>query len=340
MQIIYGHSTLKEADFTLNNILDISEEGFWDWNVLTGNVDRSHGWFRMLGYDITKSKKNVFTWEDVIHPDDYSRVMKNFELYINGEIPNYKIKYRCQKFDKTYIWIEDSGKIVQRTDEGKVTRMIGAHTNINDAEVFKNELIKQNKLLSIDKATLEDLVHERTLELNKTNVELLSKIKEAEHDASHDALTGLYNRRIFESLFQKEIHRAKRYSYPLSVAILDIDNFKNINDTYGHKFGDEILIGIAILLQQHTRDSDILARWGGEEFIIVFPQSNISNAKDKADKLRKTIENKMFPNFLKITASFGVTSYLEEDTESSFFVRCDKALYKAKELEKNNVQVL
>lgn len=340
MREIYKHQILEEADFTLNNILDISEEGFWDWNAITGNVERSYGWFRMLGYDIDLFQKDVFTWENVIHPDDYKRVMEHFESYINGKVSKYKIKYRCRKFDESYIWIEDSGKIIKKTDDGKVARMIGAHTNINDTEVFKTELLKQNKLLTLDKATLEDLVQQRTLELNRINAELQSKIKDAEHDASHDALTNLYNRRVFESIFQKEMHRAKRYSYPLSVALLDIDDFKKVNDEHGHKTGDEVLVEIAILLQKNIRDSDIVARWGGEEFIIIFPQNSTKDTKDKANLLRNRIENKMFPNSLKITCSFGVSSYLEEDTESSFFIRCDKALYKAKELGKNNVQVL
>ncbi len=340
MQTIYKHNTLEEADYTLNNILDISSEGFWDWDTITGHVERSHSWFRMLGYDIKIFKKDVFTWEGVIHPDDYARVMGHFESYLNGEIPEYRIKYRCKKFDNSYIWIEDSGKIVQKTDDGKVARMIGAHTNIDEAETSKNSLIQQNRLLCVDNITLENLVKERTNELNKINTELKAKIKDTEYNASHDALTNIYNRRIFEAIFTKEMHRAKRYSYPLSVALLDIDDFKDVNDTYGHKVGDEILIEISILLQKNIRESDILARWGGEEFIIIFPQSNVEEIKDKAEELRMTISNKLFPSSLNITCSFGVTSYLEEDTENSFFIRCDKALYKAKELGKNNVQVL
>lgn len=94
--------------------------------------------------------------------------------------------------------------------------------------------------------------------------------------ASHDGLTGLYNRRSFEKLFEKEMHRSKRYSYPLSVVLFDIDDFKKINDVYGHIVGDEVLIGISILVSKIIRDSDIVARWGGEEFIIIFPESDHS----------------------------------------------------------------
>ncbi len=340
MNITYNHTSLEEADFTINNILEVSSEGFWDWNALTGLVQRSPAWYRMLGYDVGELKKNVFTWENIIHPDDYSSVMKHFEEYINGKVSEYKIEYRCKKSDGTYIWIEDSGYIVKRSDDGKVVRMIGAHTNINELKVTRDMLLKQNKLLLTDKATLENLVTERTNKLNQMNIKLQEQIREAEYNASHDTLTGIYNRRIFETLFEKEMHRAKRYAYPLSVLLFDIDDFKKVNDTYGHKIGDEVLIDIVILVQKHIRDSDIIARWGGEEFIIIFSESNLENTKDKAEDIRVAIENEIFPNALNLTCSFGVTSYLKEDTADSFFIRCDNALYKAKELGKNNVQIL
>jgi|FLOH01.1.fsa_nt_gi diguanylate cyclase (GGDEF)-like protein/PAS domain S-box-containing protein len=338
MQIIYKHTTQEEADFTLNSILDISSDGFWDWNAITGYVSRSHGWFRMLGYDIGIFKNDVFSWEDVIHFDDYDRVMKHFESYINGEISEYKIEYRCKKFDDSYLWIEDSGKIVQKSDDGKVVRMIGVHRNIDEIKKTKDILLQQNKLLSTDKVSLENLVKERTEELNQINKKLQEQIKESEHNASHDSLTGLFNRRIFENLFEREIHRAKRYSYHLSVVLFDIDNFKKINDVHGHKFGDEILISIAILVQKCIRDSDIIARWGGEEFILILPETNLQDARDKAEKIRETIANEIFPNSIHVTCSFGATSFLKTDTADTLFIRCDDLLYKAKELGKNNVQ--
>lgn len=339
MQVIYEHITKEEADFTLNSILDISSDGFWDWDAITGYVTRSHGWFRILGYDIGIFKKNVFTWENVIHIDDYDRVMEHFESYINGKSPEYKIEYRCKKADDSYLWIEDSGKIVQKSDDGKVIRMIGVHRNIDEIKKTKDILVQQNKLLSTDKATLENLVKERTEELNQINKKLQEQIKEAEHNASHDSLTGLFNRRMFENLFEREMHRAKRYSYPLSIVLFDIDNFKRINDVNGHKLGDEVLIGIAILVQNHIRDSDIIARWGGEEFILILPETNLQDAKDKAETIRETITNEIFPNSIHATCSFGVTSFLKTDTADTLFKRCDDLLYKAKELGKNNVQI-
>jgi len=340
MEATYVHQTLEEADFTLNSILDISCQGFWDWNALTGHVQRSPGWFRMLGYEINIFKDDVFTWENVIHPDDYNRVMDHFDAYINGKIPEYNVEYRCRKSDNSYLWIQDSGKIVARTEEGKVARMIGAHTNIHDVKISHERLIDQNKLLLRNNASLDNLIKERTEQLTLINKKLQEQIREAENNASHDGLTGLNNRRNFELLFEKEMHRSKRYSYPLSIALFDIDDFKKINDTYGHKTGDEVLIGISILVQKIIRDSDVIARWGGEEFIIIFPESDLDSTKAKAEEIREAIDNEIFPNAVHTTCSFGVTAYLKEDTADSLFIRCDNALYKAKEVGKNNVQVL
>jgi diguanylate cyclase (GGDEF)-like protein/PAS domain S-box-containing protein len=338
MERTYTHDTLEEADFTLNNILDISNQGFWDWNALTGHVYRSIGWYRMLGYEHTVFKEDVFTWENIIHPEDYERVMEHFESYIQGDIPQYSIEYRCRKSDDTYLWIKDSGKMVQKSPEGTVIRMIGAHTNIHDYKLSQEKLLKQNELLLNDNLSLDALVKERTEELNLINKKLQEQIQEVEYSASHDRLTGLYNRREFETIFEKEMHRAKRYGYSLSVVLFDIDDFKKINDTYGHKIGDEVLIGISILVQKIIRDSDIIARWGGEEFIIIFPESDLQNTKEKAEHIRKTIDLEIFPKNLHITCSFGVTTYLKEDTSDSLFIRCDNALYKAKNKGKNNVQ--
>lgn len=339
MEITYEHKTLAEADFTLNNILDISNQGFWDWNAITGYVQRTPAWFHMLGYDINVFKNDVFTWENIIHPDDYERVMKHFEDYINNRIFEYKIEYRCKKYDNSYIWIEDTGKIVQRID-GKVARMIGAHTNIDSEKTSKEMLIQQNKLLLSDNATLDNLIKERTEELTTINKKLQEQMQEAQIFASHDGLTGLYNRRSFEKLFKKEMHRSNRYSYPLSVALFDIDDFKKINDDYGHIVGDEVLIGISILVSKIIRDSDIIARWGGEEFIIIFPESDLSTTKEKAENIRAAIANEIFPSSVRVTCSFGVTAYLKQDTADSLFIRCDDALYQAKANGKNNVNTL
>jgi len=159
-----------------------------------------------------------------------------------------------------------------------------------------------------------------------------------EQKAYHDGLTNLYNRHKFNELFEIELARVKRYKHPLSMAVLDIDNFKIFNDTYGHLKGDEILIMIGNSLNPQLRITDIFARWGGEEFVILFIETKLENAIQCSNNIRKNIENLENDLDTKVTVSFGVSEYKDNDTLESLFERCDKALYNAKEKGRNRVE--
>lgn len=155
-----------------------------------------------------------------------------------------------------------------------------------------------------------------------------------------DSLTGVYNRTKFDAEFSNEFERAKRYKHPLCIVILDIDHFKKVNDTYGHVEGDKVLRKIAKITKSITRENDIFARWGGEEFIILLPESNVEDAKEFADRLRFKIQTSDFEKAKGLTASFGVSHYLEGESGSDFIKRADSALYKAKEQGRNRVITL
>ena len=170
----------------------------------------------------------------------------------------------------------------------------------------------------------------------------ITKLKEKsnllEYQASHDKLTGLFNRNRFDEIYSKEIKRARRYNNDLSIIIFDIDNFKTVNDTYGHQIGDEVLKEMAQIVTTHVREQDITVRWGGEEFLILLPQTNIDGAISVANKIKTAINEHIFTsNSLAITGSFGVTELLEEDNENDFILRGDKLLYEAKKTGKNKV---
>ena len=122
------------------------------------------------------------------------------------------------------------------------------------------------------------------------------------------------------------------------MAVLDIDNFKIFNDTYGHLKGDEILIMIGNSLNPQLRITDIFARWGGEEFVILFIETKLENAIQCSNNIRKNIENLENDLDTKVTVSFGVSEYKDNDTLESLFARCDKALYSAKEKGRNRVE--
>jgi len=158
--------------------------------------------------------------------------------------------------------------------------------------------------------------------------------------AIKDPLTNIYNRRYFNKELRREIDRAERYERKLSVVMLDIDHFKNVNDIFGHQTGDCVLRKLARLVGKHIRKTDIFARYGGEEFCILMPESDIASAADFAEKLRGIIERYAFKNIEKITASFGVSEYKKDDDSFSLIKRADDALYIAKNKGRNRVERL
>jgi len=172
----------------------------------------------------------------------------------------------------------------------------------------------------------------------------ITKMKEeqsiAEKKAYIDGLTGVYNRNKFDELIVLEVKNAKRNKIPLSIAILDIDKFKEFNDSYGHLIGDEVLIMLAKYIQGYIRETDVFARWGGEEFVILFRGINAPQAQKVSDKIREHLSQLEHKIAGHISASFGVTELKDDDTLETMFKRCDNALYKAKENGRNRVEVL
>jgi diguanylate cyclase (GGDEF)-like protein/PAS domain S-box-containing protein len=155
-----------------------------------------------------------------------------------------------------------------------------------------------------------------------------------------DTLTNVFNRRQLDNLLEKEISYAQRYNTEFSLISLDVDHFKNINDQFGHLIGDKILVEISNILKQHTRKVDHIGRWGGEEFLIICPNSNLNVGENVALKLKSHIEKHDFKIFKNITASFGISQYKKGDNIDDILNRADNALYKSKNNGRNQVNTL
>jgi len=158
--------------------------------------------------------------------------------------------------------------------------------------------------------------------------ESISMLYEA---ATHDEKTGLYNNKFFESILDMEMEKAMRKQQQLCLFIIDIDFFKKINDIHGHIKADEFLKRLADVLKKQLRKSDVAARFGGEEFFIILPQTKLEKAKALTARIRDAIKSDKVLGKHNITVSGGLTSYKEKDTKKSFMARADKALYKAKQ---------
>jgi diguanylate cyclase len=167
-------------------------------------------------------------------------------------------------------------------------------------------------------------------------------IEEQRKKAMHDSLTGMPNREAYQQRLEQEVKRIERYGGKLSLMVCDVDLFKRINDAYGHLAGDKVLKIIANSLQRNLRSTDFIARFGGEEFVALMPETSTSEAKIVAEKMRRKIEESPF-NFKKepvqITVSFGISEFAEGESADDVFSRADRALYEAKNKGRNQVQL-
>ena len=157
--------------------------------------------------------------------------------------------------------------------------------------------------------------------------------------AMTDNLTKLSNRAKFYEVIERETERFRRHNQPLSILLFDIDGFKTINDTYGHNVGDEALKSLTKLVGAQLREVDYFVRWGGDEFIIVAPDTGIDKAASLAERARRVVEAHIFQTIGSCTITFSVAQFQASDTVDSFIKRADRGLYKAKEAGKNRVEV-
>tara|TARA_Y100000031_G_C8198223_1_gene374841 strand:- start:126 stop:890 length:765 start_codon:yes stop_codon:yes gene_type:complete len=163
--------------------------------------------------------------------------------------------------------------------------------------------------------------------------------KKLEYESSHDPLTCLYNRRSYENVIESEVARSKRYNLPMSLILFDIDYFKKINDKYGHKMGDKVLINLAKVIIESIRETDSVFRVGGEEFAIISPETKAEGAFKLAEKVRNRVENYSFETFNKMTISLGVAEFYQDITKDNLYKQADQALYLAKNRGRNRTEV-
>ena len=203
-----------------------------------------------------------------------------------------------------------------------------------DATLLALALGSQFRAVQLEKAVADFARRE----LAKTNARLNATLLEVERLAATDRLTGLWNRRHFETVASGEMDRAIRYQNPISLVLFDIDHFKRINDTYGHQSGDQVLVELSQLVRHSLRESDTVTRWGGEEFLILMVQTPLAEAVAAAEKLRQKVEGHAFAQLPQITLSLGVAEWDRgKESLDTWIGRSDQALYRAKESGRNKV---
>ena len=209
--------------------------------------------------------------------------------------------------------------------------------NIIENVIDEGYMISQ---LPLNEETVDDEMIQERLELLEKENQILKLEKEILlKKSTTDPLTGLYNRLKIEEIFFYEQEQFICCGDQLSMILLDLDDFKRINDKYGHNIGDKYLQALSRTLKSAFRDIDIIGRWGGEEFIVMMPKTSLDEAKEIALRIQSRINAMECPLLDMQTASFGVTALIGNDTLSSFVKRADEALFRAKKAGKNRIEV-
>jgi diguanylate cyclase (GGDEF)-like protein len=174
--------------------------------------------------------------------------------------------------------------------------------------------------------------------LAEAHAELSLAHRNLEKAAMVDSLTGLYNRRKLDEVFAYELAQTQRYGHPFSVVMVDIDTFKSVNDTWGHQAGDQVLQAVADILRATARDTDLPGRWGGEEFMVLAPKTDLDGAYALAERIRQRVAAHGFDPVGHMTSSFGVAGYRPGDKANTLVKRADDALYRAKQNGRDRVE--
>lgn len=220
---------------------------------------------------------------------------------------------------------------------------ISAADNISQLESVLSEVMRETRNIQINAQRSRDELRTTQQKVRESEArirELETELEKTSDLVRHDQLTGVLNRHGLEDMFEKEISRAQRHDTVMCVALLDIDNFKKLNDSLGHDAGDQALIHLSSVCKNTLRPQDTIARYGGEEFVILLPETNLEDATQVLTRLQRELTKRFFMHDndkVLITFSAGVTQMTEQDNQGSVIKRADEAMYEAKQTGKNRV---
>lgn len=258
-----------------------------------------------FGYTVQELMSGDTSYSSIIHPDDLERVSLEVANHsVKNVADSFEQEYRIVSPSKEVFWVDDR-TTVEKNDAGNIIFYQGILLDITVRKQMEAELVRLS---------------------------------------NHDALTGLYNRRVLDERLAKDIQRANRYKHSLSLFMIDIDHFKSVNDSYGHATGDLIIKGVSRIIEGSIREIDYSSRYGGEEFVVVLPETSLTDAEELAERLCSTVEEKSFEikdgSNLSVTISIGVSGFIEESKSSEHLInQADSALYEAKDFGRNCVKV-
>lgn len=282
-------------------IIEGTHVGTWEWNIQTGEVLLNEFWANIIGYTLSELEPiSIETWHKFTHPEDLEKSNTLLQAHFDGQLNYYECEARMKHKSGRWIWIQDRGKVTSWTDDGKPLLMSGTHQDITAAKEYEERI---------------------------------------RHMATHDALTGLPGLRLAKDRLRKAAASAMRRNSTVGIMFIDLDGFKEVNDTYGHDCGDVVLIEIARRLARSVRETDTAARIGGDEFLVIgVDLGNRKNAELLAEKIITNIARpiKAQNREIILTPSIGIALCVEHGTDTEVLLRkADQAMYDIKGSGKN-----
>jgi diguanylate cyclase (GGDEF)-like protein/PAS domain S-box-containing protein len=291
-------SQLSASEQRWQFALEGAGDGVWDWDVKTNKMIFSKRWKAMLGFTESEIGDDVDEWKKRIYPEDYVSVMQAVQATLAGLNPSYSNEHRMQCKDGSWKWILDRGMVVSHDAEGKPERMVGTHADISSLKKSEEVIWQQ---------------------------------------ANFDLLTGLPNRRMFYDRLDQELQKAKRSGLKVALIFLDLDGFKEVNDTLGHDQGDFLLKLTANRLVDCMRGSDAVARLGGDEFVLMVAdvgQSDLNHVEIIAQKVLEVLSEpfQLGHEVAYISASLGIAIFPDDASNTENLMKSvDQAMYASKQ---------
>ena len=301
---VHAQQALVESEARWRLALEAAGDGVWDWHIPTGEELCSDGLLRMFGYAPGELPGDLSALDTRTHPDDRAQMAADRDAHLSGRAPAYVNEHRVQCKDGSWKWVLSRGMVVARDASGQPLRMIGTHTDISGRKQAETLIWQQ---------------------------------------AHFDALTGLPNRRMLRQQLDAAMVHAARHAQPLAVAFIDLDHFKEVNDTLGHDHGDLLLVQAAQRISQAMGSGNTVARMGGDEFTVLITDMAAHGSQADAlgprlnallDALSQGFELRGQTVF--VSASIGVAMYPADASQvEELFKQADQALYSAKGAGRN-----
>lgn len=290
---------LAASEQRMRFALEAAGDGVWDWDVASDEVQHSSRWRAMIGMAPDEDTSHFSDWYSRVHPEDRDLALRALSDAMAGRTPSYRCEYRLRHTNHSWLWVLDRGMVVAHDDEGRATRVLGTLADITP--------LKQ----------AQDMVWQQ---------------------AHYDPLTGLPNRRLFLTRLEQEVQKAAGGRQRVAVLFIDLDGFKEINDTLGHDAGDRLLVEVARRFAGAIRASDTLSRQGGDEFALILPlQDGADRVQDVAERLLAALRAplQVLQDEVHITCSLGISLCPEDGSEPMALLKqADQALYAAKDAGK------